>query len=134
MKKTVFTFLSLVLVGFVATAQNHRCGTTEYYEMRYLKDPGLQQRMATEEAFIQQWITEHPQQVSTADKTSFPVLTGFESTGDVSKDREAYKAAKEIYYSRHPAQKPEQKVSAPESKADPSLHKVTMVHISNASK
>ncbi|MEO6168890.1 MAG: hypothetical protein ABIO46_10290 [Chitinophagales bacterium] len=134
MKKTVFTFLSLILVGFGAAAQHHRCGTTEYYEMRYLNDPALQQRMAAEEAFIQQWIKDHPQQVSTADKTSFPVLTGFESTGDVSKDREAYKAAKEIYYSTHPAQKPEQKVSEQEIKADPSVHKVTMVHISNTSK
>jgi hypothetical protein len=135
MEKTVLTFLSLILFGSLAVAQQHRCGTTEYYDMRYRLDPALQQGMAEEEVFIQQWIKDHPQPASVKESAiHFPELPGFQPTGDDVKDREAYKAAKEAYCRQHPVDKPGNNLSEEELEAARLEHKVTLVPISHKSK
>src|SRR4029453_18472385 len=100
MIKTVPILLLMMLIVSLTRAQQRHCGTTEYYQLRYDKDPALKTKMEEDEARIQQWIKDHPQSSSAQHKssknqssTAFPELSGFKATGDEVKDREAYKIA-----------------------------------------
>jgi hypothetical protein len=130
MKKTFLSLLTLIAAASLSMAQQ-RCGTTEYYQKRLRDDPSLAQRIAQQEAYIQQWISNHPQ-TDTKPVTSlrYPELPGFKATGDPVKDAVEYRAAKEAWLQTHPlpaAKKP----SEEEILLMRAAHKVT---ITNASK
>jgi hypothetical protein len=130
MKKTFLSLLALIAGVSLSIAQQ-RCGTTEYYQKRLKEDPSLAQRIAQQEVYIQQWISDHPQTTSKLATTPrYPELAGFKATGDPIKDAAEYRAAKEAWLQTHPlpaAKKP----SEEEILQMRASHKVT---ITNASK
>ena len=135
MKKKVFTMLPLIAFVSLAAAQENRCGTTAYYQMRMAQDPGLKDRMEQEEEFIQQWIKDHPQPYATEiEHSRLPKIPGFQSSGNLVADLESYKSAKEAYISSHPMEKSSEDLSEEELQAARAEHHVTFISVTKKSK
>ena len=127
MKKSVLVFLTLIASASLSMAQQ-RCGTTEYYQKRLQQDPSLQQRMEEQEAYIQQWISDHPQtEAKPVSASRYPQLPGFKATGDPVKDADEYRAAKEAWLQTHPLPAA-QKLSEEEILKLRASHKVSFIN------
>ena len=112
MKKLLFTMLSVAALFSIAVAQQRQCGTMQYLQSRMEQDPFFEQRMKEYEQDVQQWIEKHPQEQTSANYSSkYPVISGFELTGDDSLDHKDYSRAKEIYSSLNPQPKKEQELT-----------------------
>jgi len=109
MKTIIFTLIVLVAVSTGAFSQQRNCGTMDYLQTRMQKDPTLAERMAAEEAHIQKWTEEHPQIHAT-----FPILPGFQQTGNESMDRASYADVKASYEKDHPTTLSSQTMTAEE--------------------
>lgn len=127
MKKSLLVFITLIAAASMSMAQQ-RCGTTEYYQKRLQEDPSLQQRMEEQEAYIQQWISNHPQSgIKPVVASRYPQLPGFRATGDPVKDAAEYRAAKEAWLQTHPLPATE-KLSEEEMLKLRASHKVTFIN------
>lgn len=91
--KRPLLFLGFITFSLLAHAQRN-CGTMDYLRFMRQQDPALDARHAAYETEISRWIADH----RATSHISFPVLPGFNPSGDPARDREAYAKAKAALY------------------------------------
>jgi hypothetical protein len=101
MLRQIFTATLLLLLFQTATAQNRDCATMEVLDRQLEENPELQQQFDSLNALANQATLEKSVAASGKEHT-YPIIPGFEPTGDPSTDARNFGIAKKELYASDP--------------------------------